>query len=228
VALGHWDLSLSQAIAAEITNAHWAGTPETERHDRTERHGQPHSEQQQQGMPGLLGACSTMDTIEKVALTRLLLETGGEDALHSHLADPRLCGSCFGLQQNLMACPRGCLRKLCPACFRKEDAGTNRHTCDQTHPATWRAAIRVMKGNTEIVTQWQKASNDADMLTEQVYGGPRQAVQTAEQQIQPQSHESKIATRGRNIKSRRLFPHLFPTGSQMAVFSWRTRSTAPL
>ena len=179
-------------------------------------------------MPGLLGACSTMDTIEKVALTRLLLETGGEDALHSHLADPRLCGSCFGLQQNLMACPRGCLRKLCPACFRKEDAGTNCHTCDQTHPATWRAAIRVMKGNTEIVTQWQKASNDADVLTEQVYGGPRQAVQTAEQQIQPQSHESKIATRGRNIKSRRLFPHLFPTGSQMAVFSWRTRSTTRL
>ena len=179
MAVGHWDHSLSQAIAAEVAkNKNWAYAPETESHDRPKRHGQPLSEQQrQQGMHGLRIACSTMDTLEKVALTRLLLQHGGEDALHSHLADPRVCGVCFGLQQQLVTCPRsGCRRRLCPECFTKEDKGTNHHICDQTHPDTWRAAIRLLDQKTQIVAQWQKAAKDVDLLTEQLYGRPRQAV----------------------------------------------------
>ena len=63
---------------------------------------------------------SSSSTIEKEALTALLLLPRGSGMLGRCLADPLLCGACLILQEQLVACGHNCSRQLCQEC-RSED-----------------------------------------------------------------------------------------------------------
>ena len=109
VALGIWDVSLAQAMAAEIAERRVS-------HDQeSEQRGRPASAQQHpHGITR--AALAQMLAIEKAALTTLLLKPGGAEELRSYLASPGICGACLNLREPLVACRRDCGRQLCPQC----------------------------------------------------------------------------------------------------------------
>ena len=181
MALGCWDASLAQALAAQVAERHLS-------HDHeAERHGQPASEQQQQQLMCSItrAAHATMNTMEKKAFNTLLQQQpGGEETLCKYLAEPGLCGACLTLQEPpLVVCGRNCGRQLCPECRSEDNTCSNIRICNQPHPAAWRAAIKLLPRDSQIVAQWQAAAERAGLHTQHVRRLRRQADQTIEPSI---------------------------------------------
>lgn len=174
VALGLWDASLAQAIAAEVTERHMAHCQEAERHGRSA------SEQQRRRhwCSTAQAARAKMNAIEKDALIALLLLRGGDVALRDYLVQPRLCGACMNVQESLVACRHNCGRQLCLKCRSEDDTCSNLGICNTPHPTAGRAAIKLLPKESELVSQWQMAEKHFDLHNQHVGRGHRQEDQT--------------------------------------------------
>lgn len=172
VALGHWDASLAQALAAEVAERHLAHDQDAEHH-RQHASGQP-----QQHLCSIARAArSNIITIEKEALTELLLQSGGAETLGNYLVEPRLCGACLNLWDSLVPCRHNCGRQLCHSCRSEDNTCSNVSLCNQPHPSPSRAAIKLLPENSQIVSRWQIAVERASMCAQQVGQGSRRADQ---------------------------------------------------
>lgn len=173
VALGMWDLSLAQAMAAEIAERRMSHDQEAEQHCMN-----PSAQQHSQGITR--AALAQLLAIEKEALATLLLQPGGAEELRSYLASPGICGACLNLREPLVACRQDCGRQLCPECLSVDNIGSNLRICAHPHPTAWRAAIKLLPGDCEIVARWQTAAKHADL---RVGSGRRRADQGTEPSI---------------------------------------------
>lgn len=157
MALGRWDTSVAQALAAEVSERRLANIQYEQEHGmtRAEVDAGEHERSRQ--------ARELADHIAREIYGKLKRLPEGRAALDRHLANPALCSSCLNLKQPLVLCLNRCGRRLCTNCKTALGICTNIGVCRQKdHPTVWRAGVKVIDQNDELYKQWKKAADDAD------------------------------------------------------------------
>lgn len=159
MAVGCWDVSLAQALAAEISERHLT-------HSRWEQqHGMTWKKKEAAGFEQARACRDVLDAIGRRAYQAVLRQYGGRARLTAYLAQPDLCSYCLNVKKSLAPCLRGCGRQLCTDCRTQSGICHNTGICRQRHPIVWRAGIKLLDEDNAIHKEWQAAAELADAHT---------------------------------------------------------------
>ena len=175
VATGIWDISLAQALAAELNQRTLDNASFEQAHGGKTK------------LSVLADACESaresreaLKQIGKQVHHKVLSYKDGNRRLSEYLQQPGLCRFCFNVREQLGLCRNGCGRKLCEQCRTKAMTCPNSGICRQPiQGQEWRAAIHLLDFQDPLYAQWQDAAWTADGHTKESRAGRRPATQTA-------------------------------------------------
>ena len=167
VAVGHWNISLAQALAAEIRERKLACLR------WEQRHGMKWTENNVAAFAKARNSRKVVDSIGWRAYLAVTNDADGQARLQAYLAQPSLCGYCLNVKDNLAPCWRKCGRNLCTLCRTKNGICHNQGVCSQHHPIVWRAGIKLLDKGHDIYKEWHAAAAIADAYTERMSWGRR-------------------------------------------------------
>jgi hypothetical protein len=173
VAVGTWDVSLAQALVAEMDERRRGHTQYEQDHGKEWQLSQTDAYKQARD------SRKALDNIGWRAYQAIIKYTNGEARLKAYLAQPMLCGYCLNVKEQLSPCRRNCGRQLCPDCMTQSTICPNLGICQQPHPIVWRAGIKLFDHDNSIYKEWQAAADIADAHTEKAGYGRRPATQSA-------------------------------------------------
>lgn len=169
VAVGCWDTSLAQALAAEVRErrlAHLLWEHQT---------GKQWRDKEAEEYKLARAARTVMDDLAGQVYREVMSQPNGRWSVTAYLSQTNLCGCCMNVKESVAACRANCGRQLCALCRTALGICTNRGICRQQHSSRWRVGVKVVDKGCALYKQWEAAAADADRYTDLTGWGHRLA-----------------------------------------------------